>query len=170
MPEIRSATRNADLLLAELESLRLLGLDLYRSIRDQLRQALESKKISMQDLYWSMELYCHTLQSLLASEEEELFAVALNAIPSEKWFLIAEKFMQQDKEALEFGQVGHVAPSRSDLLIPSSRLPIPEVQSPPSGLSDPDSHASSSLHDDAKQHPFRHSAGRLEKIVAHGAY
>lgn len=129
LPEVRNATRSADLLLAELESLRLLGLDFYRSIRDQLRKVIRGEVADARQLYWSMELYCQTLLGLLAKEEHELFGVAFESVPEERWFSIAERFMQQDKEMLECG-IGAVVHSRQleRMLHPSPR-PVPALDS-----------------------------------------
>jgi hypothetical protein len=167
LPEIRNVTRNADLLLAELESLRFLGLDLYRSIRDQLRMAAKGDALRVPDLYETMELYCQTLHILLAKEEDELFSAALKAIPDDRWFSIAEKFMQQDKEMLELGPVEQAAPEYNpDPQQWSSRLSIQGVESNSSCLPSPDCHSASSSGGSVDHHSFLRSAGGHGKFIA----
>lgn len=140
-PEIREEAPNAKLLMAELESLRLLGLDLYRSVRDRLRMAMDGNDTDTCDLYWTMETYCHTLLGLLDREEHELFGLAFDSIPEDKWFLIAKKFMWHDKNMLECGGMGKVlkrtlAEQHSDSLItmkPRVTFPLSETAQPCAG-------------------------------------
>jgi len=101
IPAIRKATKQADLLLAELESLNLLGLSVLRSIRDRLQPAIRHSAVKFEELCASVELYCNTMLKKMEKEDRELFAVARHAIPSEQWFEMAQQFLVHDALVFE---------------------------------------------------------------------
>ncbi|MDB5762925.1 MAG: hypothetical protein JWQ21_1920 [Herminiimonas sp.] len=111
IPAIRKATREADSLLAELESLSLRGLNILRSMRDGLRQAFEQGAVKVEELCRSMELYCNNLFQRLI-KEEELFQIAQRVISIEEWFAIAASFLSHDAENDRRRRYAHIGPSR----------------------------------------------------------
>lgn len=96
IPEIRKATKKADQLLAELESLSLLGLNIFRSIRNRLSLAIAQHSEKWEGMSGAIELYCNTLLKKLEKEEQELFPMARTEIPPREWFSIAENFLKHD--------------------------------------------------------------------------
>jgi hemerythrin-like domain-containing protein len=96
IPAVRKATKQADLLLAELESLSLLGLSVLRSIRYRLQQAIANGTVKIEGLCASVELYCNTMLKKMDKEDVELLALAQQAIPSEQWFQMAQQFLVHD--------------------------------------------------------------------------
>jgi hemerythrin-like domain-containing protein len=97
IPVIRKVTREADSLLAELESLSSCGFDILRSLRDELRSALDHGIAKIEELYRSMDLYCSNLLQRLI-KEEELLKIARRVISGEDWFSIAANFLSYDAE------------------------------------------------------------------------
>ncbi len=93
IPAIRKSTKEADALLAELESLSLMGLSVLDSIRNQWRPAFEEQIEKTQELYGAMKIYCDTLLKKLDKEERELFPMATRVISGDDWFAIADKFL-----------------------------------------------------------------------------
>lgn len=104
IPELRKVTKKADLLIAELESLSLLGVSIFRSIRDFLKTAMvrNSEKVSekvsekISEISDLIEIYCNTLQERLEKEEKELFVLARRVISIESWFALARQFLSHD--------------------------------------------------------------------------
>ncbi|MDP3841532.1 MAG: hypothetical protein Q8Q81_02900 [Oxalobacteraceae bacterium] len=93
VPAIRKSTKEADSLLAELESLSLMGLSVLESIRNQWRPAVEQQVGKTQDIYGAMKIYCDTLFKKLDKEEQELFPMAARVISVDEWFAIADKLL-----------------------------------------------------------------------------
>lgn len=96
IPAIQKATREADLLLAELESISAIGLDILGSVRIWMQQWFEYGVIEVKALYASIELYCNNLLRRLTKEEEELLPLAQRVISSEEWFAIGMQFLSLD--------------------------------------------------------------------------
>ncbi|MES2535866.1 MAG: hypothetical protein V4632_08340 [Pseudomonadota bacterium] len=97
IPAIRKATREADSLLAELESLSSMGLSLLRSVREGMRRVFEEGSGKIEEICHSMELYCINLFNRLI-KEEELFQIAQRVISVDEWFGIAANFLSYDAE------------------------------------------------------------------------
>jgi hemerythrin-like domain-containing protein len=96
IPAIRSATDEADPLLAELEALSAMGMTILRSVGEQLGRAFEEGGAIISDICSSLELYCHKLLKRLAKEEQELFPLVGRLFSIEEWFAIAAKFLSED--------------------------------------------------------------------------
>lgn len=109
IPAIRKATREADSLLAELDSLSMTGLSILRSVRDRLRLAFEQGIVKAEELCNSMQLYCTNLYQRLV-KEEELFQIAQRVISIEEWFAIAAKFLSYDAENDQRKRYAHIRP------------------------------------------------------------
>ncbi|MDB5839292.1 MAG: hypothetical protein JWQ23_1244 [Herminiimonas sp.] len=97
IPAIRKATREADSLLDELESLATQAHGLLRKVREGLRMAFEQGMARVNDLCRSMELFCVTLFKRL-SKDEELVRVAQRVISIDEWFVMAADFLHHDAE------------------------------------------------------------------------
>lgn len=96
IPAVRRATNKADSLLAELEELSAIGMDILRSVREQLRQAYKGAAIHVIDVCRSMDLYCANLLTRLAKEEDELFPLVRKLFSVDEWFALAEKFLAEE--------------------------------------------------------------------------
>jgi hypothetical protein len=120
IPAIRKATREADSLLAELESLSLRGLDILRSLRNELQSALDHGIAKIEEFCRSMDLYCSSLLQRLI-KEEELLKIARRVISGEEWFSIAANFLSYDAEYDRRRRYAHAVPGmppRSDTTAP----------------------------------------------------
>ena len=124
IPAIRKSTREADSLLAQLESLSALGASILRSVRAQLRQAFVQGIVQIKELYCSMELYCQSLLLRLAKEEEELFPIARRVIPCEEWFAIGAQFLSLDAENDARKRSAHA------VWRPMGPIPVRSIQNP----------------------------------------
>jgi hemerythrin-like domain-containing protein len=118
IPAIRRVTSEADSLLAELEALSVSGMNILRSLREQLGRAYNEGVIRVNEVCNSMELYCSKLQNRLAKEEDELFPLARRLFSIEEWFSIAEKFLSDDA-----GGRGHNERFPPPLLLASTPVP-----------------------------------------------
>ncbi len=101
IPAVRGATREVDSLLAELESMSARGIDILRSVQDQLRQAFDQGIVKINELCNAMEVYCDNLFKRLAKEEEELLPMVGRLLTVDEWFPIAAKFLKDDAENLK---------------------------------------------------------------------
>lgn len=93
VPAIRKSTKEADALLAELESLSLTGSSVLESIRNQWKPAIQQQIGKTQELYDAMKIYCDILLKKLEKEEQELFPMAARVISVDEWFTIADKLL-----------------------------------------------------------------------------
>lgn len=121
IPAVRRATSNADTFLEELESLSAVGMDILRSVREQLRRAAEGGGVRIGDICNSMELYCSQLLKRLAREEEELFALARRLFSVDEWFALAAKFLSEEQQSRA---------SRQQLRQPPLFAPVPLAPMP----------------------------------------
>ncbi|MGV3653717.1 MAG: hypothetical protein ACO1N5_05820, partial [Noviherbaspirillum sp.] len=96
IPALRKATREADPLLEELESLSRQGRNLLSRARDGLRNAFQQGKATVEELCRSLQQYCVHLSRRL-QKEEEVVQIARRVIPAEQWFDIAAKFLTYDE-------------------------------------------------------------------------
>jgi hemerythrin-like domain-containing protein len=96
IPAVRSATDEANPLLAELEALSAMGMNILRSVGEQLGHALREGGASVAEICGSLELYCHKLLKRLAKEEQELVPLVRRVFSIEEWFAIGAKFLSED--------------------------------------------------------------------------
>jgi len=96
IPAVRNATDKADPLLAELDALSEMGMNILRSIGEQLKLACERGGDAVGDVCRSMELYCNKLLKRLAKEEQELLPLVRRVFSIEEWFAIGAKFLSED--------------------------------------------------------------------------
>lgn len=96
IPALRKATREADPLLEELESLSRQGHSLLSRARDGLRNAFQQGRTKVEELCRSLQQYCaHLFQRL--QKEQEVVQMAQRVIPAEEWFDIAAQFLTYDE-------------------------------------------------------------------------
>jgi hemerythrin-like domain-containing protein len=98
IPAVQEATREADPLLAELESLSAQSEAILKSVRARVKFAFQQGSVGIKELCSAMDVYCHNLLRRLAKEEEELFPVAQRVISSEGWFVLASQFISHNEE------------------------------------------------------------------------
>ncbi len=96
IPAVRQTTREADPILAELDSLSSHGLHILRHLHDQLRHAFDQGLVEVKKVCSAMESYCHHLLKRLEKEEDELLPLLKSLLPTEQWFDIAAKFLSED--------------------------------------------------------------------------
>ena len=106
IPALRKITREADALLAELESLSEASVTLLRSLREKLQQVLTNGSLVVDEICASLEQCCaHFYRRLM--REEELVQIAERVIPAEEWFGIAAGFLIEDGRALALKEPVH---------------------------------------------------------------
>ena len=98
IPAIRKTTREADPILAELESLSSRSVRILRSLHEQVRSAFDRGLGDMRKFFADMDLYCRNLRERFVKEEEELFPIVRGLLPIEEWFTIAAKFLSEEDE------------------------------------------------------------------------
>ncbi len=99
IPALRSASREAELLIAELDVLSTKASNALRSIGDQLAAAFDRSNIKVNEVYHSMELYCHHMLARLDREEGELLPLAKRVFSIEDWFSVAAQFLSDEAGA-----------------------------------------------------------------------
>ena len=104
IPAIQKATKEADPLLAQLESSTSIGRRILDSVKKWVRLAMQQRTMEMAALYASIEHYCNNLLERLAKEEKELLPLAQRVISSDEWFAMGAQFLSIDTEHTELGQ------------------------------------------------------------------
>ncbi|MFT5643254.1 MAG: hypothetical protein ACI83P_000799 [Janthinobacterium sp.] len=117
MPAVRRATRDADLLLADLDTLRRAGCELLRLVRRSLRCALSALQI--ETLRQSMERYCQNLLQRLAKEEQELLPLARRVMSSDDWFALGSTLLSHDAsgDKAPGQEIGQLATRRNGAVV-----------------------------------------------------
>lgn len=106
---MRKMSRHAASLLAELESLGLLSLNILRLIREKLAQAIRREGSRLAELQEAVELYCATVLKKVDKEENELFPMASRLLTAEDWFQVARQLLSHDAKIGETKRCDHVA-------------------------------------------------------------
>jgi hypothetical protein len=125
IPAIQKATREADTLLDELESLNAARRQIHDSVKGWAQSDLAPKPTGMNDLYSSIGLYCDNLLERLVKEEQELLPLAKRVISSDDWFSMGTRFLSIDTEHMprrraadsRSGRAGSGAAALSDPLM-----------------------------------------------------
>lgn len=97
IPEIKKSTAEADALLDELDTLKVRGMALLRSVRDRLQSVFEQGLDVVEELCSSLQLYCKMFYERL-NREERLVEIAQRVIPAEGWFSIAVDLLADQAE------------------------------------------------------------------------
>jgi hypothetical protein len=106
IPALRKLTREADTLLAELDSLSEASVTLLRTLREKLQQVMTAGSLVVDEICASLEQCCaHFYRRLV--REEELVQIAERVIPVEEWFDIAAGFLVEDGRALALKEPVH---------------------------------------------------------------
>lgn len=106
---MRQMSQHAASLLAELESLGLLSLNILRSIREKLAQAIERGGLRVAELQEAVELYCAAALQKVDKEENELFPMASRLLTAEDWFQVARQLLSHNTKIGEAQRSDDVA-------------------------------------------------------------
>ena len=93
---MRKMSWHAASLLAELESLGLLSLNILRAVTEKLMQAIERGDVLVGELQETVELYCGTVLKKIEKEENKLFPMAVQLLTPEDWFQIARQLLSHN--------------------------------------------------------------------------
>ena len=96
IPAIRRATREADELLPDLDSLSLAAADAMGALADGVGVTLVDCEAKVARFCGAVEDFCSALLKRLEREEQELFPVARAVISGEAWFSIANQMLALD--------------------------------------------------------------------------
>lgn len=106
IPALRDATERADQLLDELNRLNQSALLSIRMLQEKLGALADVRDEQVSEVCDSIDTFCTALLKRLEKEEQELFALARNAIAGETWFAIANQLMMHDKHLDEMKRSG----------------------------------------------------------------
>jgi hemerythrin-like domain-containing protein len=106
IPALRDATERADHLLDELNRLNQAALTSIRLLQEKLGALADVRDEQVSEVCDSIDAFCAALLKRLEKEEQELFALARNAIAGETWFSIANQLMMHDKHLDEMKRSG----------------------------------------------------------------
>jgi len=111
VPALRSATSEANSVLADIEALTSMGRILLRNVRNNLRKAATQGVFDINDFFDSLESYCQNMMNRLKIEETHLLPLAQRFISGDEWFDIAAKFIsdesgRQVKKSYDAGSIG----------------------------------------------------------------
>jgi hemerythrin-like domain-containing protein len=98
IPAVRRATREADALLAELDSLSAVAGDAVATVSARVSHAAVDTEAAVGGFCDAVECFCEAILRRLEREEHELFAVARAVISGEAWFSIANHMLAHDAQ------------------------------------------------------------------------
>jgi hypothetical protein len=93
-------------LLDELNRLNQAALTSIRLLQNKLGALADVRDEQVSEVCDSIDTFCAALLKRLEKEEQELFALARNAIAGETWFSIANQLMMHDKHLDEMKRSG----------------------------------------------------------------
>lgn len=96
IPAMRTAGREAENLVAELDALSVKGAGILRSLGEQLAEAFEASAGRINQICHAMDTYCGTMLVRLEREERELIPMARRLFSIEDWFTVAAQFLSDD--------------------------------------------------------------------------
>ena len=99
IPALRSASREADALIAELDAISVKATSLLRSIGDRLNSVFDLGSHAAHELCHAMDSYCNHLFIRFDKEERELLPLARRLFTIDDWFSIAAQFLSEDGAA-----------------------------------------------------------------------
>lgn len=127
IPALRDATERADQLLDELNRLNQAALTSIRLLQDKLGALADVRDDQVSEVCDSIDTFCASLLKRLEKEEQELFALARNAIAGETWFSIANQLMMHDKHLDEMKRSGLPPAEAAQVTARRRALPGTEV-------------------------------------------
>lgn len=127
IPALRDATERADHLLDELNRLNQAALTSIRLLQDKLGALADVRDEQVSEVCDSIDAICAALLKRLEKEEQELFALARNAIAGETWFSIANQLMMHDKHLDEMKRSGLPPAEAAQVTARRRALPGAEV-------------------------------------------
>jgi len=98
LPAIRSATSDAEALLADLETMTSIGRITLRNLRTKLRNVGQQGACDFNGFLDCLESYCQNLLKRLSTEELQILPLAQRVISNDEWFDIAAKFISHESE------------------------------------------------------------------------
>lgn len=126
IPALRDATERADHLLDELNRLNQAALTSIRVLQGKLGALADVRDEQVSEVCDSIDIFCAALLKRLEKEEQELFALARNAIAGETWFSIANQLMMHDKHLDEMKRSG--LPPAEAAQVTARRRALPGAQ------------------------------------------
>jgi hypothetical protein len=99
IPAMRTAGREAENLVAELDALSAKGAGILRTLGEQLAEAFEASAGRINQICHAMDSYCGTMLVRLEREERELIPMARRLFSIEDWFSIAAQFLSEDGDS-----------------------------------------------------------------------
>lgn len=109
--KLRKVSGHAASLLAELESLGLLSLNILRSIKEKLAQAIGRGGLRLVEFQDAVELYFTTVTKKIDKEENELFTMASRVLTAEDWFQVARQLLSHDANITKAQRCAVAAPA-----------------------------------------------------------
>ena len=101
IPALKSATREVDALLEELDALSNFCVDLLQALRQQAHLVLQQGTAKLKELRRAMELYCSNLHLRLVREEDELLPLMPRVLSGEEIFELGVQFLSDDGMRLD---------------------------------------------------------------------
>jgi len=101
IPALKSATREADGVLEELDALSGFCDRLLRSLQQQAQQVLRQGVAKLKEVRRTMELYCSNLHLRLSKEEEILLPLVPRVLSGDEIFELGVQFLSDDGKRLE---------------------------------------------------------------------
>lgn len=127
IPALRDATERGDHLLDELNRLNQSALLSIRLLQEKLGSLADVRDEQVSEVCDSIDTFCAALLKRLEKEEQELFALARNAIAGETWFSIANQLMMHDKHLDEMKRSGLPPAEAAQVTARRRELPGGEV-------------------------------------------
>jgi hypothetical protein len=109
IPALKSATREADALLEELDALSGFCMHLLQSLQQQAHLVLQQGTAKLKELRRTMELYCSNLHLRLVKEEELLLPLLPRVLSGQEIFELGVQFLSDDGMRLERRASSHEA-------------------------------------------------------------
>lgn len=127
IPALRDATERADHLLDELNRLNQAALTSIRLLQNKLGALADVRDEQVSEVCDSIDAFCAALLKRLEKEEQELFALARNAIAGDTWFTIANQLMMHDKHLDEMKRSGLPPAEAAEVTARRRALPGAEI-------------------------------------------
>lgn len=98
IPALKGLSREADLLIAELEALAAQAGRVLQETASELAARVEFSRIQVSQACESMQAYCRCVASRLHLEDQALLPLARRLLSVEDWFRLASEFLSRDSQ------------------------------------------------------------------------